>query len=117
MRAKDLIPLASGRPDMVARWAEICIEGDRKEDAWIAQLRSDGVKAAHPDDGWVDREKNTIHFAYPQFNDGVNIGDRIALGWPDKWRIVTVTGSADGILLERWAFSQNSKVSHDAPPQ
>ena len=95
---------------MVARWAEICLEGDRKEDAWITQLRSDGVKAAHPDDGWVDREKNTIHFAYPQFDDGVKVGDRIALGWPDKWRIVTVTGREDGILLERWAFSPNNQA-------
>lgn len=98
----------SARPDMVARWAKICHEAHDRDEAWIAMLRREGIKAAHPDDGWVDRENNTVHFAYPQFNDGAGIGDKIALGWAsDKWRIVTITGRADGLLLERWAFSSN----------
>lgn len=77
-------------------------------------LRRAGIKAAHPDDGWVDRKKNTIHFAYPQFNDGAGIGDKIALGWSDKWRIVTILGRADGLLLERWAFSSNDTRCREA---
>lgn len=104
MNALDMIPLAFGRPDMVARWAQICREAHDRDEAWIAMLRREGIKAAHPDDGWVDREKNTVCFAYPQFNDGAGVGDKIALGWASgKWRIVTITGRA----VERWAFSPN----------
>lgn len=99
-----MVPLASGEPRLVARWAEICTKAQRQEDEWIEQLRSKGVKAAHPDDGWVDRVNNTIHFAYPQFDDGAGAGDKIALGWPDEYRIVTIIGEANGLILERWRF-------------
>ncbi len=109
MNALDMIPLASGRPDMVARWAQICHESHNRDEAWIAMLRHEGIKSAHPDDGWVDREKNIIRFVYPQFNDGAGVGDKIALGWPSEWRIVTITGRAD--WLEQWAFSPNDPSS------
>lgn len=106
MKALDMIPLAHGRPDMMARWAQICREAHDRDEAWIAMLRSHGIKAAHPDDGWVDRENNTVHFAYPQFNDGAGVGDKIALGWAfDKWRIVAITGKQEGYCMERWKFS------------
>lgn len=103
----------SGPPEVMARWAEICHEADRKEDEWIEALRADGVKAAHPDDGWVDRESDSVYFAYARFNDGVNAGDRIALGCADKWRIVTVTEIKDvGIIMpmRRYFFSSNKKL-------
>jgi len=90
-----MIPLMSGPPAAMARWAEICHEGDHKEDDWIATLRAKGVKAAHPDDGWVDRKENSVHFAYPQFDDEVKVGDTIALGRDDKFRLVTVTAIRD----------------------
>ena len=112
MRAKEMIPLMSGPPDAMARWAEICHEDDRKEDKWIESLRAEGVKAAHPDDGWVDREADSVHFAYARFDDGVNVGDMIALGCADKWRIVTVTEIKDvGIVMpmRRYFFSSNSE--------
>lgn len=53
-------------------------------------LRRNGVKAAHPDDGWVNRERNGVRFCYPQFNDGAGVGDTVALGWPDRHRLVTI---------------------------
>jgi hypothetical protein len=53
-----------------------------EEDRWVADLRAGGVKAAHPDDGWVDRKRDRVHLCYPQFDDGVEIGDTIALGSP-----------------------------------
>ncbi len=107
MNARDMISMASGRPDLVARWTQICHEAHDLEVAWLSMLRREGIKAAHPDDGWVNRQKNTVHFAYPQFDDGAGIGDRIALGWAsDKWRIVTIMGRSDD-LLERWAFSED----------
>jgi len=90
-----------------ASFAQACREAQNAQDKWIAELRSNGVKAAHPDDGWVDRERNTVHFAYPQFNDGPGVGDKVALGQPDKYRIVTITRAASGLVLDRWAFSPN----------
>lgn len=78
-------------------------EQQEKEETWIAKLRADGVKAAHPDDGWVDRKCKTVHFAYPQFNDGAGVGDRVALGTENEYRIVTLTGEA-GLALRRWAY-------------
>lgn len=81
----------SGRADAVMLFAKICQDHEEAERQWIADLRSIGIKAAHPDDGWVDRKRAKRHdfvrFAYPQFNDGVQEGDRIALGWPDRYRV------------------------------
>lgn len=47
------------------------------------RLRKEGFKAAHPNDGWVDRENNIITLCYPQFNDGVGVGDKMMLGRAD----------------------------------
>lgn len=91
MSALNLIGLASGNPDFVARWNEGCRESHLSEQKWIAELRANGIKAAHPDDGWVDRKENSVLFAYPQFNDGVKAGDLVALGWHfNKTRIVRI---------------------------
>lgn len=84
----------SGDPEAVARAVKIDKDMAAQQRAWIAQLRADGVKAAHPDDGWVDREKNAVSLCYPQFNDGLDIGDRLALGWPwHNTRIVRIVDS------------------------
>jgi hypothetical protein len=59
---------------------------------WITGLRIFGVKAARPDDGWVDRLANRLKMEYPDFDDGLQVGDLLALGCP--WgvtRIVRVT--------------------------
>jgi hypothetical protein len=67
-----------------------------RERQWIAGLREQGVKAAHPDDGWVNRDEHKIHLAYPQFDDGLEVGDLLALGWPwTHTRLVRVTGQSD----------------------
>ena len=108
--AQDLMRCVSGDPDAVATFASISRSMESDQNAWIASLRAAGVKAAHPDDGWVDRERDTVFFCYPQFDDGVAIGDLIALGWP-QWnstkpqhRIVRVIGKTVGPFQERWAF-------------
>lgn len=100
----------SGQHEAVATFATIACDMERDQSAWIAALRAAGVKAAHPDDGWVDRECNTVFFCYPQFDDGVAVGDLIALGWP-QWgskkpqhRIVRVIGKTVGPFQQRWAF-------------
>lgn len=75
-------------------WMRIGREMEAEKKAWIADLRAYGVKAAHPNDGWVDREKHEVFLCYPQFNDGVTVGDTIALGSPGrKTLLVKVIGS------------------------
>ena len=94
----------------VMDFAAIAQDMERQQDEWIAALRAQGVKAAHPDDGWVDREANTVLFTYPQFDDGAKVGDLVALGWP-RWnsakpqhRIVRITGEVVRTFTRRWAF-------------
>jgi hypothetical protein len=93
-----------------ATWARIVAESKASMSAWVAMLREQGIKAAHPDDGWVDRNKNTVHFAYPNFggDHSVKEGSLIALGRPDKWRIVRITGCRDSILgsMRWWSFEE-----------
>ncbi len=84
---------------------DLWIENERKraeeKKLWIEELRSKGIKAAHPNDGWVDRINNTVKFAYPQFNDGVEIGDLIALGTSyEDIRIVKVINIETSMIGE-----------------
>lgn len=83
-----------GTPEAVAVAIDIENRMQAQEGDWIAKLRAAGVKAAHPDDGWVHRTDDPcVHLEYPSFNDGVGVGDLIALGWgwDPKYRIVRVT--------------------------
>ncbi len=80
----DLMRGVSGQAGFVALFANICNDMERDKEAWIASLRAAGVKAAHPDDGWVNRKDNYVQFVYPQFNDGAKAGDLVALGRP-QW--------------------------------
>lgn len=87
-------------PAFEARWVQICAEHESKQNAWVEQMRELGCAAAHPDDGWVDRRKNTVFLCYPYFErKPVKIGDRIALGDADKHRIVVVTEIIKPIIL------------------
>lgn len=72
----------TGSPEIVSLWHKICDEQEDKKNNWIKELRGMGFKASHPNDGWVNRESLEVFFAYPQFNDGANIGDSVMLGWP-----------------------------------
>jgi len=98
-----------GDPSIVALWHQIGREMDDEQNAWIAELRKQGVKAAHPDDGWVDRKNNTLQFTYPQFNDGAQAGDLVALGSPpgpfkSHTRLVRLTEHKRTTFSEHWAF-------------
>lgn len=42
-------------------------------------LRALGIKASHPDDGWHNREERYFQLAYPDFDDGVKVGDVVML--------------------------------------
>ena len=95
-------------PGIAQLWADICSEQVREEEAWIVHLRAHGIKAAHPNDGWVKRDRKEVHFAYPFFNDGCGVGDLVMLGWPDKsaqksLRLVRIIGFRDTTMFGlRW---------------
>lgn len=101
----------SGRPDIVADIIGIDNRMQEQKRRWIETLRSDGIVAAHPDDGWVDRDKNELHPCYPQFDDGIKIGAIIALGWPEKFRLVRIIGYRKGIASNHpyWKFEAVEK--------
>lgn len=90
--------IVRGQPEHVARAVAIDRDMCAVERAWVDQLRAEGIKAAHPDDGWVKRAENKVHLCYPQFNDGLGVADLLALGTPEKWRVVRVVGSSDLLL-------------------
>jgi hypothetical protein len=101
--------IVSGQPEHVVRSVATWRSRQEEERDWIAGLCAQGIKAAHPDDGWVDREKNRVHLEYPQFGSSrsLQIGDLLALGWPDRTRIVRVTGFSEnpfaiGLSRARW---------------
>jgi hypothetical protein len=85
---------ARGEASFMETWVKIVREGRDQEQAWIDELRARGFKAAHPNDGWVDRERSILTFCYPQFDSGAGAGDLVMLGWasdPKSWRPVMLT--------------------------
>lgn len=87
---------------------ESAYRAQREQDEWVAKLRARGVKAAHPDDGWVNKKENKLCFCYPQFNDGAGVGDLVALGYP--WmhksgsRIVRLTAREEDRVVGPWWY-------------
>jgi hypothetical protein len=73
----------------VVSYNQICEDYKSNKDSWIQSLKDQGYKAAHPNDGWVDREKNTVQFVYPHFNLCPQIGDKIMLGWHSESNNIT----------------------------
>ena len=69
-----------------------------KKVRWINWLRFGGVKASHPDDGWHTRDKRYFQFSYPHFNEGVCVGDMVALGDPDSFIVVMVKEIKDPFI-------------------
>lgn len=80
--AQELNAGIRGAPEHVALARSIAHRMEHEQDEWIASLRAAGVKAAHPDDYWTHNPPGVVDFTYPQFNDGADVGDCIALGWP-----------------------------------
>ncbi len=75
----------------IDQWHATAARLKQEEWDWIADLRARGVKAAHPNDGWVNRIDNMLQLVYPQFNDGVQVGDIIALGDSSEYHLVKIT--------------------------
>lgn len=107
MQPKELIGLIrTDDTEFAKKWTASCLEAQQEQDEWIKLLRLDGIKAAHPDDGWVNRQENKISLVNPQFNDGVNVNSIVAIGDPDKYRLVIIikveTGSLPGAIRYHW---------------
>ncbi|QOV08415.1 hypothetical protein Kirov_216 [Bacillus phage Kirov] len=100
----------SNNADFVHAWNNTIDEYNENERQWIADLESQGVKASHPDDGWVDRQKNIVFLCYPQFNNYPEIGDTIALGSAYSGhrlvKVVEVIPCYYGTHRTRYAFKQ-----------
>ena len=77
---------------------EVIKEHNAKKEEWIEELKNEGIAAAHPDDGWVNRVKNEVYLCYPYFNKSPCVGDKIALGNFDKHRVVEVESIRDSFL-------------------
>ncbi len=75
---------SSGNDDFIIGYNQICKQYELDKDKWIQELREQGFKASHPNDGWVDRDRNIVTFAYPHFDDGARVGDKVMLGWYSK---------------------------------
>jgi len=96
------------RSDFASTWAKICIDQRTQKAEFISLMRGNGFKAAHPNDGWVDRQNLTIHMCYPYFDDGIQVGDKIMIAFasdaPEKRRPVLVTGVSKKPFLLRYDF-------------
>jgi hypothetical protein len=81
--------------EFVESLAKHYLESKQKEKEWIESLIEQGYKAAHPDDGWVNREENYVQFSYADFNLNPQVGDLVALGRYDGFRTVRITEIKD----------------------
>jgi len=102
--------LGKAGESFIENYERICKESAQKETKWIELLKSQGIKAAHPDDGWVDRKENYINFCYPQFKQNIEVGDLIALGDADKYRIVKVIKITKTMFGQIYYFFSHAKT-------
>lgn len=87
--------------------ASVARNQQRDRTTWIDRLRSKGVCAAHPDDGWVNRKNSEVVLQYPDFNDGITAGGIVALGNKDQWRLVRIESKRKSPFgITYWKFSE-----------
>lgn len=98
--------IGSGGEEFVRIYEDIAYNETQRTGAWVAKLRSLGVKASHPDDGWHNREEFHFGFAYPHFDDGVKVGDMVALGGHSKFVVVCVS-KVSGLFSKRYHYKSN----------
>lgn len=105
--------VCSGDAEFVSAFAAISRASYARRDEWVQQLRQEGVRAIHPDDGWVDRKQNSVHFCYPRLLLlPIQPGDIIVLGSPDRFRRCRIT------KVEPWlVFPSNLNYYFEEIPQ
>lgn len=84
--------VSSPSASVVATYNDIGRRMAAEQEQATTELIARGVKMEHPDDGWVDRQANTLQPCYPRFDHKPQAGDLIALGWPwQGYRLVECT--------------------------
>src|SRR3990167_10572948 len=83
-------------------------EGENELREWVKRLTKDypALEVIHPDDGWVDRDKKTVSFCYPQYMASPVEGSLCVLGWPDKYRFVRL------LKWHRWVVALSDDHGH-----
>lgn len=100
-------------------FVDVCRRQQEAEQRWISKLILQGVVAIHPDDGWVNRERNEVYFCYPRYMkfEALKAGAMIALGNPEKYRLCRITGRRDGgpvtFGMIYWSFEEVECVEHE----
>jgi hypothetical protein len=110
-------------------WADAERAQERNLTQCLKMLRAGyGIAAMHPDDGWVNREKNTIVFCYPRYRGEVMVGSMVALGHEEistpgvigRYRIVEVVSvSTPGLFSadRTYTFVERVPVFEVIPPE
>ena len=104
--------MRGGPSDIMSLWAQINRDFRERELASIKWLVDNlGISAVHPDDGWVDRDRNIFTLMYPPYREIIKAGSLVALGnSTDGYRIVQVTSKADNLWstenTEEWHFEE-----------
>jgi hypothetical protein len=69
---------------------------------WCQELSALGIKAAQPLNGWV--KNNKFCPTYCWFNNGICVGDRVAIGKYDDYKIVQITKIENTLFPELFYF-------------
>lgn len=112
--AGGVVPVGNGSSAacrFIDEWRRADADADAERSAWVEELTRLGVEIAHPDDGWVDRERSEVSFAYPTMKQRPpGVGVRVALGAPRSWRLVELTAEVRRPLgASRWRFAPVSR--------
>jgi hypothetical protein len=90
----------------IGLWNDIGRRQRSAQDAWCAEMVAKGAKIVMADDGWVNRKRHTASPPSYAFRIRKAVaGDLIALGSPENWRIVRVTGVDSGWLTQEPIYS------------
>lgn len=98
--------VVEGPLELCESYKKIDEEESKKEIEFVRKLRELGIRAAHPDDGWHKREEGYFGLSYPYFNEGVEVGDMVALGNPERF-VVVIVKKVNGFLSKRYYYQSS----------
>lgn len=91
-------------------WMDSINHFEKRKRNMVAQLKQMGIKACHPNDGWVKRtnygDPYQVYFCYPDFQDKIEINDIIALTSYDEELKHDVVTTHKVHSTENWGFTE-----------
>lgn len=104
----------SNNNEMIETWNKITEQQETAKKKYIAELRQKGIKALIPNDGWVNRTENYFQLVYPDFNDGVKIGDKVMLSFGKGYneRLVVVKNIKENMFGKEYYYFEDIKGEH-----